>query len=60
LYPAIIEGQSGNGLVIFTGVHPEAPENWRESMAFTTPVPADLAYAGTVIQSALTGTPLHF
>jgi hypothetical protein len=59
--PAIIEGQSGSGFVIFTGVHPEAPENWRESMSFTTPVSADLAYAGTVIQSALTGTPLpHF
>src|ERR1700691_1874503 len=44
--------------VIFTGIHPEAPETWRESMSSTAPVSADLAYAGTVIQSALTGTPL--
>jgi Biotin-protein ligase, N terminal len=59
--PAIVEGQSGNGFVIFTGVHPEAPESWRGSMIFTTPVSVDLAYAGTVIQAALKGTPLpHF
>jgi hypothetical protein len=59
--PAIVEGQSGAGFVIFTGVHPEAPESWRGSMVFTTPVSVDLAYAGTVIQAALSGTPLpHF
>jgi Biotin-protein ligase, N terminal len=59
--PAIVEGQSGNGFVIFTGVHPEAPESWRGSVIFTTPVSVDLAYAGTVIQAALKGTPLpHF
>ena len=59
--PAIVEGQSGDGFVIFTGVHPEAPESWRASMNFTTPASVDLAYAGTVIQSALTGSPLpHF
>ena len=59
--PAITEGQSGNGFVIFTGVHPEAPESWRESLAFATPASVDQAYAGTVIQAALTGTPLpHF
>ena len=59
--PAIIEGQSGNGFVIFTGVHLEAPESWRGSMIFTTPVSVDLAYAGTVMQAALdwnTATPL--
>jgi hypothetical protein len=59
--PAIVEGQSGKGFVIFTGVHLEAPANWRGSMTFTTPVSVDLAYAGTVIQAALNGTPLaHF
>jgi hypothetical protein len=59
--PAIVEGQSGNGFVIFTGVHPEAPASWRGSMIFTTPVSVDLAYAGTVVQAALNGTPLpHF
>ena len=59
--PAIIEGQSGKGFVILTGVHPEAPESWRGRLIFTTPVSADLAYAGTVIQAALNGTSLpHF
>jgi len=59
--PAIVEGQSGKGFVIFTGVHLEAPASWRGSMIFTTPVSADLAYAGTAVQAALDGTPLpHF
>ena len=59
--PAIVEGQSGKGFVIFTGVHLEAPESWRESMVFNTPVSVDLAYAGTVFQAALNATPLpHF
>jgi len=59
--PAITEGTSGNGFVILTGVHLEAPAGWREGMTFTTPVSVDVAYAGTVIQAALQGTPLpHF
>lgn len=59
--PAIVEGQSGKGFVIFTGVHPEAPATWRGSMIFTTPVSVDLAFAGTVVEAALHGTPLpHF
>lgn len=59
--PAIVEGQSGKGFVIFTGVHLEAPENWRGTMIFKTPVSVDLAYAQTVINAALNGTPLpHF
>ena len=59
--PAIVEGQSGRGFVIFTGVHLEAPESWRGSLNFTTPVSVDLAYATTVIKAALDGTPLpHF
>jgi glutamine amidotransferase-like uncharacterized protein len=59
--PAIVEGQSGKGFVIFTGVHAEAPASWREGMTFTTPLAVDLAYAGTVVQAALNGTALqHF
>jgi hypothetical protein len=59
--PAIVEGKSENGFVMFTGVHLEAPAGWRTGMTFTTSVSADLAYAGTVIQAALAGTPLpHF
>ena len=59
--PAIAEGMSGNGFVMLTGVHLEAPASWRAGMNFTTPVSVDLAYAGTVIRAALNGTPLpHF
>ncbi len=59
--PAITEGQSGKGFVVFTGVHLEAPASWRGSMNFHTPVSEDLAYAETLIRAALNGTPLpHF
>lgn len=59
--PAIVEGMSGSGFVIFTGVHLEAPASWRGTMVFTTPVSVDLAYASTVTQAALNGTQLpHF
>jgi len=51
--PAIVEGTSGRGWVILTGVHPEAPESWRQGMSFTTPASADNAYAGTLIRAAL-------
>jgi biotin protein ligase-like protein len=59
--PAIVEGKSGNGWVILTGVHPEAPASWRTCCTFTTPLATDLAYAGTLIKAALHATTLpHF
>ena len=59
--PAIVEGQSGKGFVIFTGVHAEAPANWRGSLPFTSSLSADVAYAGKMVSAALNGTPLpHF
>jgi hypothetical protein len=51
--PTIVEGTSGSGWVLLSGVHPEAPANWRHGMTFTTPVSADTAYAWTLIQAAL-------
>src|SRR5260370_11248395 len=56
--PAIVEGTSGKGWVILSGVHPEAPANWRRGMTFTTPASVDNAYAGTLIEAALYGTML--
>lgn len=56
--PAIVEGNSGKGWVILSGVHPEAPANWRNGMAFTTPASQAHAYAGTLIDAALHGTRL--
>ena len=59
--PAIVQGESGKGFVIFTGVHLEAPESWRGSMSFATPTSVDLAYAGTLFNAVLSGTQLpHF
>jgi glutamine amidotransferase-like uncharacterized protein len=51
--PAIVEGSSGKGWVILSGVHPEAPERWRRGMNFTTPASADNAYARTLVDAAL-------
>ena len=56
--PAIVEGASGRGWVILAGVHPEAPDNWRRGMVFTTPASDDNAYAGTLIRAALNRTAL--
>ena len=59
--PAIVEGTVGKGLVILSGVHPEAPANWRRGMDFQTPASADTAYAGTLIVAALNRVTLpHF
>lgn len=59
--PAIVEGQSGGGFAIFTGVHPEAPGDWIGAMTMKAPISVDQAYAGSVIKAALDGTPLpHF
>jgi len=59
--PAIVEGPVGRGWAILVGVHPEAPESWRQGMAFTTMAPVDRGYAATLVAAALqrTGLP-HF
>jgi len=56
--PAMVEGKSGNGWVMLSGVHPEAPASWRTGMTFKTPLATDLAYAGTLVTAALNGTSL--
>ncbi len=54
--PAIVEGKSGNGWVILSGVHPEAPASWRYGMTFSTSATVDNNYAGTLVEAALNGT----
>ncbi len=56
--PAIVQGTFGTGWVILTGVHPEAPAEWRRGMTFTTPASTDNAYAATLIHAALNRAPL--
>jgi len=59
--PAIVEGKFGKGFVILSGVHPEAPADWRSGMNFKTSLATDLAYAGTLIDAALKAKSLpHF
>jgi len=59
--PAIVEGRVGEGWAILSGVHPEAPDNWRRGLTFATPAVIDNAYAETLIDAALNGkTPAHY
>jgi len=58
---ALTEGYWGKGFVLLSGVHPEAPAGWRSGMQFFTPLDVDLAYAGTLVTSALNRVTLpHF
>jgi hypothetical protein len=56
--PAIVEGRIGDGWAILSGVHPEAPDNWRRGLTFATPAVIDNAYAETLIDAALNGKTL--
>jgi glutamine amidotransferase-like uncharacterized protein len=55
---AIVEGASGKGWVLLSGIHAEAPSSWREGMTFTTTVAVDNAYFETMVTAALAGTTL--
>jgi glutamine amidotransferase-like uncharacterized protein len=56
--PAVAQGFSGKGWVVLSGVHPEAPQNWRNGMTFTTPTSVDNDYAVKLIDAALHKKPL--
>ena len=59
--PAVAQGAVGQGWVILSGTHPEAPESWRRGMTFSTPVLEDQTYAAELIRAALERTRLaHF
>ena len=51
--PAVVQGTFGDGWVILTGVHPEAPESWRRGMHFTTPAAASHGYAAILVDAAM-------
>jgi hypothetical protein len=34
--PAAVQGSSGKGWLVLAGLHPEAPESWRDGMIFDT------------------------
>jgi hypothetical protein len=56
--PAIVQGTNGDGWVVLSGVHPEAPDSWRGGLTFSTPAHVDNAYAVTLIGAALHRMPL--
>jgi hypothetical protein len=59
--PAVVEGYMGDGFVILSGVHPEAPASWRYGMTFTTPLDTDLAFASSLVKAAMNRKALaHF
>lgn len=56
---AIAQGKSGRGYVIVSGVHPEAPADWRYGMsADGDGVEADVNYTRVLINAAITKTAL--
>ncbi len=56
--PAVAQGTAGQGWVILSGIHAEAPENWRGGMTFGTSASDDNAYAAMLIDAALKRTAL--
>ena len=55
---AIVQGSAGRGWMVLTGTHPEAPEGWREGLAFRAPARASNDYALVLIDAALNRRPL--
>jgi glutamine amidotransferase-like uncharacterized protein len=51
--PAVVQGRFGDGWVVLSGVHPEAPESWRRGMPFSTSVGTSRTFAVTLIDAAL-------
>jgi glutamine amidotransferase-like uncharacterized protein len=59
--PATVQGSHGSGWVVLTGVHPEAPENWRKEFHFTTSTENSHQYATRLIKAAMEKTAMsHF
>lgn len=55
--PAVVQGPVGKGWVVLAGTHPEAPDNWRDGMNFTTPARGANEYAMRLIDGALHARP---
>jgi glutamine amidotransferase-like uncharacterized protein len=56
--PATVQGAFGEGWVVLTGIHPEAPASWRRDIVFASSVADDNAYAERLIRAALHRTPM--
>ena len=59
--PATVQNSYGAGWVVLTGVHPEAPENWRKEFHFSTSMESSHQYAASLVKAALERTAMsHF
>jgi hypothetical protein len=56
--PAIAQTWSGNGLVILSGPHPEAPEDWRTKLGLSDSDGLDQEYVGPMLEAAAKQQPL--
>lgn len=50
---AAMETQAGNGYVVLTGLHPEAPQDWRDYIGLVDSDGLDMDFAWSLIESAL-------
>lgn len=57
--PAMAQTWSGNGLVILSGPHPEAPEDWRTKLGLTDSDGLDQDYAGQMLVAAEKQQPME-
>lgn len=57
--PAIAQTWSGNGLVILSGPHPEAPENWRSKLGLSDSDGLDQEIAGQMLVAAAKQQPME-
>lgn len=55
--PAITQAAAGNGFVVLSGVHPEAPENWKSGLSDGDGSDYDLAWK--LVEAALLRAPLR-
>ncbi|MFZ9595819.1 MAG: hypothetical protein ACO3A2_07035, partial [Bdellovibrionia bacterium] len=55
---AIIQADTGKGMIFLSGPHPEAPESWREKLGLHDPDGLDQDLAWQMIEAALSGTRL--
>jgi hypothetical protein len=57
--PAIAQTWAGNGLVILSGPHPEAPDNWRSKLGLDDSDGLDQEIAGQMLMAAAKQQPME-
>jgi glutamine amidotransferase-like uncharacterized protein len=56
---ATVQGKYGSGWIVLTGIHAEAPEEWRKEFYFKTSMEDSHKYAARLIKAALEKTELN-